>query len=359
MHGDAEKDHGRRQQWLIRQSLEIAGRVTGWIDVALFKGDQVEIKGWLLHPTLPIDSVEIALGADVIARVPVHKLPNVAAHYATVSHAAYSGFSATAKVPDSDDLVRITARGFCGTEPVGYYQSFALRGSDAGRLSPSSVLMKRVSGTEDPASFAQMGLCAAGDLMQAADKHLGLDKVKSLLDFGCGSGRVGYFLQSIWPDVAYSGCDIDAEAVTWCNENVHDGAFKTMEMQPPLPYADASFDVVVAVSVMTHLTREEQHKWLAEVRRVLRPDGLFLPSIHGAFAAMFNPDLRSELEVSGITDNTLDPALDGVLPPDYYRSTFQLPSFTRKEWARHFEVVDIMQAGCGGFQDLVVLRKPR
>ncbi|MFZ2236669.1 MAG: hypothetical protein WAV67_09855, partial [Dokdonella sp.] len=60
----------------------------------------------------------------------------------------------------------------------------------------------------------------------------------------------------------------------------------------------------------------------------------------------------------GIADNTLDPALDGVLPPDYYRSTFQLPSFTRKEWARHFDVVDIIQAGCGGFQDLVVLRRP-
>ena len=342
----------------VGAELVVGGRVTGWIDVARFEGAEVEVKGWLLHPTLPIDTVEIAVDDEVIARVRVDPLPNVAAHYPTVPHADHSGFSVKAKAPRTGTLVRITARGFRGSEPVGFYQSFALRGPDAGRLSPSAVLMKRVSGTENATSFAQMGICAAGDLMQAADKHLGIEKVKSLLDFGCGSGRVGYFLHSLWPDIAYSGCAIDAEAVAWCNQNVKDGAFKTMEMQPPLPYADASFDVAVAVSVMTHLTRDEQHKWLAEVRRVLRPGGLFLPSIHGAFAAMFNPGLRSELEETGITDKTLDPALDGVLPPDYYRSTFQLPSFTRKEWARHFEVVDIMQAGCGGFQDLVVLRKP-
>lgn len=338
--------------------LVAGGRVTGWIDVARFDGDEVEIKGWLLHPTLPIDSIEIALDGHVIARVPVQRLPNVAAHYAIVPHAEESGFSAKTKAPQTGPLVRITAKGFHGAEPVGYFQSFALRGPDANRLAPSAALMKRVSGTENPTSFAQMGICAAGDLMQAADKHLGVGQVKSLLDFGCGSGRVGYFLHSLWPDIAYSGCDIDAEAVAWCNQNLQDGAFKAMEMQPPLPYPDASFDVVVAVSVMTHLTRDEQHKWLAEVRRVIRPGGLFLPSIHGAFAAMFNPGLRSELEAAGITDNTLDPALDGVLPPNYYRSTFQLPSFTRKEWARHFEVVDIIQAGCGGFQDLVVLRRP-
>lgn len=334
------------------------GRVTGWIDVARFDGDDVDIKGWLLHPTRRIDTAEIALDGHVIARVPVHKLPNVAAHYPTVRHAEASGFSAMARAPHTGILATITVQGFCGDEHVGYYQSFVLRGPDAARLEPSGALMKRVSGTSDPASFAQMGLCAAGDLMQAADKHLGVEQVKSLLDFGCGSGRVGYFLHSLWPDIAYSGCDIDAEAVAWCNENLQDRAFKTMEMQPPLPYPDASFDVVVAVSVMTHLTREEQHKWLAEVRRVIRPGGLFLPSIHGAFAAMFTPALRGKLEADGFTDNTLDPALDGVLPPNYYRSTFQLPSFTREEWARHFEVVDILQAGCGGFQDLVVLRRP-
>lgn len=337
--------------------LTPAGRITGWIDVVRFDGAEVEVKGWLLHPTLPIDTVEISIDEGVIARVRVDRLPNVAAHYPALSHAGESGFSVKAKAPNTGTLVRVTARGFCGAEPVGYYQSFVLRGPDAIRMSPSATLMKRVSGTDNATSFAQMGLCAAGDLMQAADKHLGVGKVEALLDFGCGSGRVGYFLHSLWPDIEYSGCDIDAEAVAWCNQNVQAGAFKTMEMQPPLPYPDASFDVVVAVSVMTHLTRDEQHKWLAEVRRVLRPGGLFLPSIHGAFAAMFNPDLRSALEATGITDNTLDPALDGVLPPNYYRSTFQLPSFTRKEWARHFEVVDIMQAGCGGFQDLVVLRK--
>jgi hypothetical protein len=63
------------------------------------------------------------------------------------------------------------------------------------------------------------------------------------------------------------------------------------------------------------------------------------------------------LEQSPIADQTMDEALAGVAPSGYYRSTFQLPSFTKKEWARHFEVVEIIQAGCGAVQDLAVLRK--
>ncbi len=55
-----------------------------------------------------------------------------------------------------------------------------------------------------------------------------------------------------------------------------------------LPYADASFDLVVCFSVFEHL--HEFDRGLAEVRRVLRPGGRFLlgmPAVNGAMNRLF------------------------------------------------------------------------
>jgi SAM-dependent methyltransferase len=55
-----------------------------------------------------------------------------------------------------------------------------------------------------------------------------------------------------------------------------------------LPYADASFDLVVCFSVFEHLT--EYARGLAQVARVMKPGGLFLlgmPSVNGMMEAGF------------------------------------------------------------------------
>ena len=85
-----------------------------------------------------------------------------------------------------------------------------------------------------------------------------------------------------------------------------------------MPFEDASFDGVVSVAAIDHLNREGVHKALAEVTRVLRPDGQFLlmvvhPDIwtkvafpflhgHGYFGAQAFPDRwRSHLSDAGLT----------------------------------------------------------
>src|SRR5262249_14848680 len=49
----------------------------------------------------------------------------------------------------------------------------------------------------------------------------------------------------------------------------------------PLRYRDASFDLVYAFSVFTHLPESLQLAWMGELRRVLRPGGYLLISLHG------------------------------------------------------------------------------
>ena len=113
---------------------------------------------------------------------------------------------------------------------------------------------------------------------------------------------------------------------------------------------------------MTHLTREEQHRWLAELRRALRPGGMCLLSTQGLRVATFNPGIApvaSKVMSEGIVDRFADSALDGVAPPGYYRSTLQSPAFTRQEWAAYFNVEEVLEAGLDGYQDLVVLACPQ
>jgi SAM-dependent methyltransferase len=85
-----------------------------------------------------------------------------------------------------------------------------------------------------------------------------------------------------------------------------------------MPFSDDSFDGVVSVAAIDHLNQEGIAKALAEVTRVLRPDGQFLlevvnPDIwtkialpflhgHGYFGAKAFPDRwRSHLTTAGLT----------------------------------------------------------
>jgi SAM-dependent methyltransferase len=89
------------------------------------------------------------------------------------------------------------------------------------------------------------------------------------LDVGCGKGELlrcggGQF-------AAIAGCDPSEEMLRECRDLPihHQAAPRT------LPFGDASFDVVTAACVYHHLMPEERRGLTQDVRRVLRPGGLF------------------------------------------------------------------------------------
>ena len=102
-----------------------------------------------------------------------------------------------------------------------------------------------------------------------------------------------------------------------------------------------------------------QIAWLREMKRILAPGGLFLATVAGDFAARFASasEFDVPLEAGGIVDGSPDPSLDGVTPPGYYRSVYQTREYTEREWKRELRVVEYVERGSGGYQDLVVLRK--
>src|SRR5438477_2581049 len=79
---------------------------------------------------------------------------------------------------------------------------------------PPRRLMVRVAGTADADWFLRSGRAA----YDAIVSHVPLSEVDSVLDFGCGCGRVTRY----WADFggSVSGSDVSTKAVDWCRTNL-------------------------------------------------------------------------------------------------------------------------------------------
>ncbi|MEP6718361.1 MAG: methyltransferase domain-containing protein [bacterium] len=95
-----------------------------------------------------------------------------------------------------------------------------------------------------------------------------------VLDLGCGAGMLALLKRK---GVTLTGVDLSAECAMAALRNGYDATFSARLSS--LPFADASFDYVVSLDVMGHIEAEEKDAMLAEVKRVLRPDGVTLHGI--------------------------------------------------------------------------------
>ena len=82
---------------------------------------------------------------------------------------------------------------------------------------PPEALRRRVSGTADPGWFERSGLATLAEWRRAlALAGASLEAAGSIVDFGCGCGRVLRHLQPLLrPEQQLVGLDVDAEAIAW------------------------------------------------------------------------------------------------------------------------------------------------
>lgn len=225
---------------------------------------------------------------------------------------------------------------------------------------PPPENMRRVVGDDSVARFA-MGGATIFQNVAAYLRQMGRDiaEFPSILDWGCGAGRITRFLISE-TNAAVSGADIDEDNIRWCSENLKGGTFTALSPDPPMPYSDASMDLVIGASVLTHLSEESQFRWLAELRRVTRPGALLFLSVAGAtqFAHQgFSVELYRRVQTEGFVDQRPDMALVGhVADPESYRTVWHSRAYILAHWSRLFDVIAIAE-GIAATQDFVVLRR--
>lgn len=158
-----------------------------------------------------------------------------------------------------------------------------------------SVSEARIFGPgESPAAFRRIGLHSVRLLLQ----HAGLRPTDRVLDVGSGIGRVALPLTHYLADTGtYTGLEPVDSAVDWCSRNIseqnpnftfdyvdlNNAMYNPRGTVDPLgfrfPYADASFDLVFLFSVFTHMQPAAVAHYLAEIRRVLAPEGRLLASV--------------------------------------------------------------------------------
>lgn len=173
-----------------------------------------------------------------------------------------------------------------------------------------------------------------------------------VMDVGCGCGRTARFLVNNPHVQRFTGFDVFAPYVDWCNRffgELHPGRFafrhvdvRTERYNPAgtlacadvhFPADDGDVDLVYAASLFTHLYPDDARAYAHEMRRVLASGGLAVASFHD------RPERGREFSGSE------------------HRADYDAAAFQRMFAEAGLELVEDVGDVCG--QRTLVLRKPR
>jgi SAM-dependent methyltransferase len=231
---------------------------------------------------------------------------------------------------------------------------FLLERADAdGFPLPPPALVYEISQTFDLETYIRSGVEHASVLRGVlASQGIAVGSLRSILDFGCGCGRV----LRRWHDEAnvdLHGSDYNPRLIDWCRRSLPFADFRVNGLAPPLAYDDESFDFIYALSVFTHLTEELQDQWLVELQRVLAPKGFLAFTVKG----------REWLAGATEAERRRFDAGEPVFQAQRYAgknlcAAFHPERYVRDHLAVGFELRDFVPATESLNQDLVLLQKP-
>lgn len=123
----------------------------------------------------------------------------------------------------------------------------------------------------------------------------------AVLDLGCGAGMLALLKRK---GVVLTGVDLSDECVAAARRNGYDETVKSS--LDALPFSDASFDYVVSLDVLGHIPEEQKDAVLAEIKRVLRADGVTMhgiectdPAGRRRYEEMSPEELRQFIAIDG------------------------------------------------------------
>ena len=177
---------------------------------------------------------------------------------------------------------------------------------------------------------------------------------KVILEWGCGPARIIRHLPSLAPDNQWYACDYNEETIRWCSSNIQGVHFSKNELQAPLPYTDQLFDIVYAISVFTHLSRQNHFDWMEEIYRIVKPGGLFLLTTQGeSFLSKLTKSERARFDEGALVERS------HMTEGHRLFSSFQPPVFMRCVFSNKWNILKHIPGSkqSGPQQDTWIIKK--
>jgi SAM-dependent methyltransferase len=220
---------------------------------------------------------------------------------------------------------------------------------------PDEVLAQNPWLSDPAAAYNAIGADIKSQILRALPGGWSFEG-KAVLDFGCGAGRVLRQFTEEARSADFWGSDIDRPSVEWAQGALCPPFQVVLNgEQPPIDLPDEKFDLIYCISVFTHLT-DRWAPWLLEMRRLLKPGGLLVATVHGA-AKGYSLDRvpwhepwdedRIGMHVTGCGT----PWDDGG--PSVWHSEWWL----RSHWGRALELRRVLRGEGDGAHDFVVARR--
>lgn len=234
---------------------------------------------------------------------------------------------------------------------------------DAGVKVPPGWLIQAFTGAPDTIDHIENGKRSADYYVELYNRLCGdFDDVERVLDFGCGCGRVLSRMPS-GGNARYFGVDLREDGVQWLRETMPEGKFVTGAAMPPVDLGAEEFDLIYAVSVLTHLTQEQERAWLDEWHRLLKVGGYVIVTFRAEdWVEQFAYENQKGMIRQDWSDNDgfcyqKHRYWEGIFP-EFYSGTYQTVDYVRSNWGKRFEILDILPAAeTPNEQNTAVMRK--
>lgn len=201
------------------------------------------------------------------------------------------------------------------------------------------------------------GMATAKEIIETVKPLMHSTNDWQVLDWGCGVGRITRHLGELPQISSVTGIDINPGMIAWNRNHLPGIRFETITDKPPTLLHQDSFDLMIGISVLTHIPCENEEGWLQEILRLLKPGGIFLFTTHGmAFRRIMSGAERRKFESGGCLTQSYEKNGHRMM------TTIHHPELFEKKLRQTFDLLMFKDGAsdpsAAGGQDLWIIRKP-
>jgi 2-polyprenyl-3-methyl-5-hydroxy-6-metoxy-1,4-benzoquinol methylase len=152
---------------------------------------------------------------------------------------------------------------------------------------PGDFNVKRVQNLQSTVGATIAGYSDFKRIALLASQYITLGTGSTVLDWGCGFGRVCRFFNKEF-GCKTIGVELDELNLEWMRSHLKYITPLKTTLDAKIDVPDGSVDLIYGISVMTHIREEQQQAWLEELCRILAPNGILLLTTAGAGSFAFS-----------------------------------------------------------------------